>query len=153
VHWEASRNWDTCFVQIAVGKSVVAAATDLVKAITPAKRETWVHAEPFEWANESFAVAESAKAKYCVREGNSCEPPPSGSVQIDEAYLDATVPLIREQLQKGGVRLAHLLDAAWARAASASESNDQVDGASARVSGAWTSIVALRIVCDAFPTL
>jgi hypothetical protein len=104
--------WDTCLVQIGVGESVVAAANDLVKSITPAKREKWVHAELFEWANESFAIAEGAKAKYCVRQGNSCDAPPSGSVRIDERYVDANVPLIREQLQKAGVRLAHLLDEA-----------------------------------------
>jgi hypothetical protein len=42
---------------------------------------------------------------------NSCEAPPSDSVTIDQSYIDANVPFIREQLQKAGVRLAHLLDA------------------------------------------
>jgi hypothetical protein len=36
----------------------------------------------------------------------------SGKVQIDAAYVEANTPIIREQLQKSGVRLAHLLDAA-----------------------------------------
>jgi hypothetical protein len=30
----------------------------------------------------------------------------------DAAYIVANTPIIREQLQKAGVRLAHLLDAA-----------------------------------------
>jgi hypothetical protein len=35
-----------------------------------------------------------------------------GSVTIDAAYVAASTPVIREQLQKAGVRLAHLLDEA-----------------------------------------
>jgi hypothetical protein len=33
-------------------------------------------------------------------------------VTIDAAYVAGNVPIVREQLQKAGVRLAHLLDAA-----------------------------------------
>jgi hypothetical protein len=33
-------------------------------------------------------------------------------VTIDAAYVVTCAPIIREQLQKAGVRLAHLLDAA-----------------------------------------
>jgi hypothetical protein len=32
-------------------------------------------------------------------------------VKIDAAYVQANTPIVREQLQKAGVRLAHLLDA------------------------------------------
>jgi hypothetical protein len=33
-------------------------------------------------------------------------------VTIDAAYVQANAPIVREQLQKAAVRLAHLLDAA-----------------------------------------
>jgi hypothetical protein len=33
-------------------------------------------------------------------------------VKIDAAYVEANTPIVREQLQEAGVRLAHLLDAA-----------------------------------------
>jgi hypothetical protein len=33
-------------------------------------------------------------------------------VNIDSAYAVANTPIVKEQLQKSGVRLAHLLDAA-----------------------------------------
>jgi hypothetical protein len=33
-------------------------------------------------------------------------------VKVDTAYIDASTPIVREQLQKAGVRLAHMLDAA-----------------------------------------
>ena len=33
-------------------------------------------------------------------------------MKIDAAYVEANTPIVREQLQKAGVRLAHVLDAA-----------------------------------------
>ena len=95
----------------AVGEDVGEAATELLKTITSARIESWTHSEPMDWANESFAIAEKAQTKYCIRQGASCEHP-SGKVTIDAGYVAANAPIIREQLQKAGVRLAHLLDAA-----------------------------------------
>ena len=37
---------------------------------------------------------------------------PSGKVKIDAAYVAANTPIVREQLEKAGIRFAHLLDAA-----------------------------------------
>jgi S1/P1 Nuclease len=103
--------WDTCLVLRAVGEDVNEAATELMKTITPAKIESWPLSAPKDWANESFAIAEQAQTKYCIRQGASCDQS-AGKVQIDSAYVAANVPIVREQLQKAGVRLAHLLDAA-----------------------------------------
>jgi hypothetical protein len=36
-------------------------------------------------------------------------------VKIDAAYVAVNASIVREQLQKAGVRLAHLLDAALAK--------------------------------------
>lgn len=44
--------------------------------------------------------------------GPSCDPG-VGSVSIGAEYLDANEPVVREQLQKAGVRLARILDAAF----------------------------------------
>jgi hypothetical protein len=87
------------------------AAAELMKTITPAKIESWTHSTPMDWANESFAIAEQARTQYCIRQGASCEQP-SGKVTIDAAYIRANSPIVREQLQKAGARLAHRLDAA-----------------------------------------
>ena len=104
--------WDTCLVVAAVGEDVGAAATDLMKTITPAKIEEWTHSDPVGWANESFAIAERAQTKYCVQHGASCDLPEPAKVKIDAAYVEANTPIVQEQLQKAGVRLAHLLDSA-----------------------------------------
>jgi len=103
--------WDTCLVLKAVGEDVDEAATELMKTITPARIESWTHSEPMDWANESFAIAEQAQTKYCIRQGASCDQP-AGKVTVDAAYVVVNTPIVREQLQKAGVRLAHLLDAA-----------------------------------------
>ena len=103
--------WDTCLVLKAVGEDVGEAATELLKTITPARIESWTHSAPMDWANESFAIAEQARTEYCIRQGASCDHP-SGKVKIDAAHVAVNTPIVREQLQKAGVRLAHLLDAA-----------------------------------------
>ena len=45
--------------------------------------------------------------------GNRCDKP-DVSVHLDQAYIDANVPIVKEQLQKAGIRLADLLDKAFA---------------------------------------
>ena len=103
--------WDTCLVLKAVGDDVDQAATELLKTITPARIDGWTHSKPMDWANESFAIAEQARTEYCIRQGASCNHP-AGRVNIDAAYVAVNTPVVREQLQKAGIRLAHLLDAA-----------------------------------------
>jgi len=98
----------------AVREDVGEAATELLKTITPARIESWTHSAPMDWANESFAIAEQARTEYCIRQGASCDHP-SGKVQIDAAYVAVNTPVVREQLQKAAVRLAHMLDAALAK--------------------------------------
>jgi hypothetical protein len=95
----------------AVGEDVSGAATELMKTITSARIESWTHSNPMDWANESFTFAEQARTEYCIRQGASCDHP-SGNVKIDAAYVAVNTPIVRKQMQKAGVRLAHLLDAA-----------------------------------------
>jgi hypothetical protein len=97
----------------AVGPDVGEAATALIDAITPEMKTQWSASDPRVWANESFAVAEAAKTGYCEMHGPSCDLP-AGNVTISAEYLAANEPLVKEQLQKAGVRLARLLDEAFA---------------------------------------
>lgn len=106
--------WDTCLVQKAMGDDVQAAVDQLLKAITPAQREKWATGTAKDWANESFAISVRPELRYCTRQGDACVQS-TESVRIDDAYLDANLPLVREQLVKAGVRLALLLERALAR--------------------------------------
>jgi hypothetical protein len=104
--------WDTCLVLYAVGPDISEAVADLLQTITPDLKTKWIGSEPRDWANESFAISESAKTGYCKMRGLSCDP--SGQViTIGAEYLDANAPVVKEQLLKAGVRLAHLLDIAF----------------------------------------
>jgi nuclease S1 len=97
----------------AAGNNVQNAATMLLAAVTTEQIHAWTQSDPRQWANESFGVTESVQTKYCVKHGNSCDKP-SGSVRIDQAYIDANVPIVKKQPQKAGIRLAGLLDKALA---------------------------------------
>jgi hypothetical protein len=110
-HGKLHGAWDTCLVLKAVGEDLSEAASSLIDAITPALREQWTVTKPRDWANETFAITTASGTHYCIQNAGSCDLPP-GSVTIDAAYVAASTPVIREQLQKAGVRLAHLLDEA-----------------------------------------
>ena len=103
--------WDTCLVQYAVGPDASEAVTDLLAFITPEMKAEWNASVPRDWANESFAITESARTMYCVMHASSCDLT-SGALNVNRQYLDANEPVVKEQLQKAGVRLAKLLDTA-----------------------------------------
>jgi hypothetical protein len=86
--------------------------TGLLEGIAPELQERWLASEPRDWANESYAISEAAKTGYCAMHGTSCDMP-AGSVTIGADYLDANEPVVKEQLQKAGVRLARVLDVAF----------------------------------------
>jgi hypothetical protein len=104
--------WDTCLVISATGTDAGAAAKQLLAAITPDQTQIWIRSSPRDWANESFAVSESSTTRYCHFVGSSCEPDVS-PLRIDRTYVEANAPIVREQLVKAGIRLAHLLDDAF----------------------------------------
>jgi hypothetical protein len=108
--------WDTCLVLYALGADIPEAVADLLETMTPDLEEKWVASKPRDWANESFAISESIKTGYCVMRELSCDPS-AQFVTIGTEYLDANAPVVKEQLLKAGVRLAHLLDIALLHAA------------------------------------
>ena len=105
--------WDTCLVLYAVGPDISEAVADLLQTIKPDLKAKWIASEPRDWANESFAISESVKTGYCEMHELSCDPS-SQDLTIGTDYLDANASAVKEQLQKAGVRLTHLLDIAFA---------------------------------------
>src|SRR4051794_15705376 len=51
-----------------------------------------------------------SRTGYCVMHEASCDLPNSAHVTVDAAYLETNQPVVREQRQKAGVRLARMLD-------------------------------------------
>lgn len=105
--------WDNCLVVAAVGSDVGAAASTLLASITEEQASRSLGASPYQWANESFAISRSATTQYCHFVANSCIPDRL-SLKIDDVYIAANRPVIRFQLLKAGIRLAHLLDVSFA---------------------------------------
>jgi hypothetical protein len=79
----------------------VAAWTDLLNRLGMSEDG---RGKPVQWAEESVRVA----AEHCYRVPASHE--------IGQAYVDANLPVLRQQLFRGGVRLAVLLNAIFQRA-------------------------------------
>lgn len=96
--------WDTQFVD-AVGRPPAALAKDLLARITPAQVEEWQRGTPDDWAMEAFGIA---------RTDVYGEPPLSGSVELDSAYVERAKEDVALQLSRAGVRLALLLNRALA---------------------------------------
>jgi hypothetical protein len=104
--------WDSCLVELAAGLDVLKAVADLMETITPEMRARWKGTAARDWANESFAIAKAPATGYCVMQDQRCVPR-LDPVTITDDYQKANRPVVREQLQKAGVRLAHMLDAAF----------------------------------------
>jgi S1/P1 Nuclease len=62
-----------------------------------------------DWSRESWQVAHDAA--YGVALGDPCGPV-AGRAMLDEAKIEALVPVVRLQIARGGMRLARLLDEA-----------------------------------------
>jgi hypothetical protein len=118
VNGECPRNlhsaWDTCLLQIAIGPDVDAAVSTLMSSLTTTLKAEWITTSPRDWANEAFAISKAPTTKYCVQNESSCDLP-SGIVSIDAPYIQVNAPILRQQLQNAGVRLAHLLNTALRR--------------------------------------
>ncbi len=115
-----STYWDDTLVAEAVGRDPAKAAAGIVAALTPGDIEKWSAGTLEDWARETHAVAKSAvygfaadaatgKHAFPTRKGekDSC-----GEVRVyrvDAAYRDRALAAVKEQLAKGGVRLAFLL--------------------------------------------
>lgn len=85
-----------------------------METITPELQGRWVGSGPRDWANETFAIAKAMTTGYCVMKVQSCGSR-AEALTVTVEYLEANKPIVKEQLQKAGVRLAHLLDLAFLR--------------------------------------
>ncbi|MDB5293187.1 MAG: endonuclease [Phycisphaerales bacterium] len=77
-------------------------ADKLNSRITAEEAAKWAKGTPTDWANESHAVAVDSVYAGVPADG----PPP----KLDQKYVEAAGPVIDRQLQRGGVRLATILN-------------------------------------------
>jgi len=94
--------WDADVIE-PLGPDADAAAGNIERGITPARRQDWQSGSASRWANESHAIARE-----------HVYPPLQGArnVRLPRDYADREAPLARILLAKAGVRLAWLLNSA-----------------------------------------
>ncbi len=100
--------WDSGIIAPAIKGDERGYALQLAREITEEKRAIWAQGNPVSWADESHRIA--AQVIYG-------ELPNSGT--LPDSYEAIALPVVNEQLERAGVRLATVL-----RALLRSESND-----------------------------
>ena len=84
----------------------------ILSELTPEQRSSWGGGTTEDWARESWDVAR--QFAYGTVMAAPCGPLPETEPVIDEATTRRLIPVVREQVAKGGLRLARLLDEALA---------------------------------------
>src|SRR5262249_3543943 len=103
--------WDTAIIEdMLVNQKPVEYADNLAKeldspAMKPKISEWRQHDTPEAWAAESHRLA----VQYAYR-GIPVDQPRDKTPQLDEAYVNDASKVIKEQLEKAGVRLADMLN-------------------------------------------
>jgi hypothetical protein len=92
--------WDTGILAPAVRGDERGYALRLVKSITPGEITKWRGGSAADWANESHAVAQQIIYGTLPHEPG----------RIPASYEQASLPVVNEQLEKAGVRLAAVLN-------------------------------------------
>lgn len=116
--------WDGEILAHNLGNDYRQIAARLGGQISAAEREAWRHDSPIEWANESFQVTIAPATGYCVWQQGACWYSAdnmllSGGEQrrlqtISRAYLRRHAETVERRLQQAGVRLAEVLNRAFA---------------------------------------
>jgi hypothetical protein len=130
--------WDNCLLQAGLFErvrlrddfkkswsrfTITYRAVDTLQTRTSLDEEkSLVGGQPFEWAQESYAVTLRPDTLYCVEVGNLCQysqtaatlkpGEPKRNQKIDQAYLAAFAPVVEDRVKKAGFRLAHLINTA-----------------------------------------
>jgi hypothetical protein len=95
--------WDSGILKLVIDKRPIAeVAAEMDKQIKPATAKQWSNGTPIDWANQSHVVAVRVVYAGVPADG----PPP----RLGEDYVKRAKPVVTEQLQRGGIRLAYILN-------------------------------------------
>ncbi len=87
-------------------------ARRLAKEIAPGQLHYWSNDQVLDWAIDSYWRARKEAYRWTNGEKLPYKWTGPGMDLTSENYIDSHLPIVREQLQKAGVRLAHLLNEA-----------------------------------------
>jgi len=112
--------WDSWIIEQRLGGDYRRLVDRLRARLTPAQRDSWRYDSPAEWANESFQIATSADARYCVAQSGACwyeehnlllsEGEEPRRVTIGANYAARHEATVERRLTQAGVRLGGLLN-------------------------------------------
>jgi hypothetical protein len=91
--------WDSGIIEPAVRGDERGYALQLIRNITPIEISQWSQGDPISWANESHDVATSAVYGELQHAG-----------ALPDSYPAQALPIVNQQLQRAGVRLAKVLN-------------------------------------------
>jgi hypothetical protein len=83
----------------------------IVRVFSPAEKAAIVQGNVRLWSEENWAVSKNIAYPRAM-DGDACGAKPSAPVSIDEADVAASRAALRQQVERGGIRLARLLDEA-----------------------------------------
>ncbi len=89
----------------------ISAAPNIVRRFNTAERAKMGKGTAIDWSEENWAVSRNIAYTRAV-DGDPCGPPPAQPVTIDEADVAASRAALRLQVERGGLRLARLLEEA-----------------------------------------
>ncbi|WP_242184950.1 S1/P1 nuclease [Sphingomonas sp. CARO-RG-8B-R24-01] len=92
-----------------LAERAITSGPSLVHRYAPAVRAKVAAGDVTDWSRESWQVAHDAT--YASVMADPCAPTPE-RVTLDEATIEKLVPVARLEVERGGLRLAKLLDAA-----------------------------------------
>lgn len=99
--------WDTALLRRYVGRTPIADyAATLNAAITRTDEQNWEQGDASAWADESWKQAKAHVYRGVPADG----PPPV----LSQEYIDDARPVVDSQLQHAGIRLAMILNTAFA---------------------------------------
>jgi hypothetical protein len=89
----------------------LSAAPAIVRTFAPAEKAAVDQGNARSWSEENWAISKNIAYPRAV-DGDPCGAKPMTPVIIDEADVAASRAAVRQQVQRGGIRLARLLDEA-----------------------------------------
>ena len=93
-----------------LAERAISTPPSLVRAYSPEERAAVDGGSTEDWSRESWQVAHDFA--YATAFGDPCGPVPTNRVRLDDATIEKLVEPARLQVERGGLRLARLLDEA-----------------------------------------
>ena len=94
-----------------LAERAITSGPTLVRRFPAAERAGVAAGSVTDWSRESWQVAHDSVYASAIPGGDACAPTPA-KVTLDAATIDRLVPVARLEVERGGLRLAKLLDEA-----------------------------------------